>query len=440
MPSTTLEILIKTMVDKAIADLKKTGQATKDLGESGEKSAPSIDSLSSAFTGLNQAVELGIKVYQAVKKVYDETVGSAKELTDEVIDLTRIQGDNTETASRTIQVIDDLGLSYSEFKNALITASRQGLDVSWEGLKRIATEYQSLPSQVERVNFVTKTFGRSSEELGKFLSQNADQLERMAKESKKALVLSDDQLKIAKTNEILKDGIKDSTEALKVQAGINIMAAENVNLLSYKIREQASEELALIQKQQGHALSSEQLNQFYKERWPLIEREIQGQIDAQWATEQNASANNELSIALQNATTKTKELEDAQKSVLEKTAGQFESALRGAGVEGGKLYEALSKLDEIYGTQTKANQELQDNIKTAAESYAKTGDITAWGTALQGVKDQVLGPLNQQIEDNKKKVKELNEELTKLNGRVIRATVLVDYETIGTAPLHRVNP
>ena len=431
MAKTDIEIIIKAIVDQAIDNIKKTDKAVEDLGKSGNKGKSGVTDFSSSVVVLNQALELGMKVYEAAKRIYDETVGSAKNLADEIRELTRVTGDNAETASRMRQVADDVGLSFDNLKTSLVIAAKQGIDVSWESIKRMAGEYQALPSQIDKVNYVTKIFGRNGEELAKVLELDAVQLQKMADGAEKALVLNEALLKQSKANDILKDRIKDSTDAIKVQAGQQIIGIENAQLMNQAITAQAQAELAAIVTEQGHGLSMEQVNKFYAERYPLIRNEIQAELDAQIATANNAAAASNLSIQLQNANQATKDLEEAQKSLLEKTAGQFEGALRGAGVEGEKLLTALGKLDEVYGTQTKANQELQTKIKEAAETYAKTGDIEAWGKALSGVKDQVLGPLNQQIENNKTKIKELNDELTKLNGKKVEITVHTTYTTSG---------
>lgn len=53
-------------------------------------------------------------------------------------------------------------------------AERHGVDVSIEGMRRLAKEYQAKDSAMDRASFLLSTFGRHGMEMGNYLAQCGD--------------------------------------------------------------------------------------------------------------------------------------------------------------------------------------------------------------------------------------------------------------------------
>jgi hypothetical protein len=106
-------------------------------------------------------------------KFLKDSVNQTVEYATEVDNLSRLLGISTEDTSRLIQASDDLFISQEKLQAGLQAATRQGIDVSIEGLKKLADEYKGMPEGVERSEWVLKNFGRSGAEMGKLMEIGA---------------------------------------------------------------------------------------------------------------------------------------------------------------------------------------------------------------------------------------------------------------------------
>jgi hypothetical protein len=181
MADAQLQITIKAR-NQAKAEFDKLDKQVKNLqGQSGvkglNKTLGDLDSKFKSVTGVSlgfatAAGAAGAAVSGLIKFMSDavnETVAYATEIDN----MSRLLGLSTEETSRLVQASDDLFISQETLTSGLQAATRKGIDVSIEGLKRLADEYNSLPAGVTRSKFVLDTFGRSGAEMGKLMEQGA---------------------------------------------------------------------------------------------------------------------------------------------------------------------------------------------------------------------------------------------------------------------------
>ena len=159
--------IILKAVDKASGEINKVTTAGGKLS-AGFKALTGF-SLGAAG-GLAAAGIASQKLYQFIKSSIDETEKYVTSITD----MARVLGMSTEETSRLVQASDDLFISQEKLNVAMLAASRQGIDVSIDGLKKLSGEYLALNEGAARSQFVMKTFGRSGSEMGKLLEIGAD--------------------------------------------------------------------------------------------------------------------------------------------------------------------------------------------------------------------------------------------------------------------------
>ena len=161
-----VDIIIKA-VDKASGEINK-------VKTSGEKLSAGFKSL----TGFSLGAGAAMAAVGAGVKFLQQTVNETVNYATEIDNLSRLLGISTEDTSRLVQASDDLFISQEKLQAGLQAATRQGIDVSIEGLKKLSEQYLALPEGVTRSEFVLKTFGRSGAEMGKLMEVGADGIDK----------------------------------------------------------------------------------------------------------------------------------------------------------------------------------------------------------------------------------------------------------------------
>ena len=437
-----VEITLRAIVDKAIADLKKAGGAVDDLGDSAKSTGKSTFDFSGAMIGLNQALEVGEKIIRAVKVVHDETVGTFINYAAQVRDMARATGESAEQSSRLIQVADDVGIGYDKLKTSLQMAARQGIDTSVESLKALSEEYLTLAPGTERMQFLLDKFGRSGADMGRLMEMGADGIEKLNAGIESGLVLSDEILKQARYNEILTDTYSDLIAQRKIAAGAVLSEGESALMMEGLIQGQ----LALMEAEKeavdGSNMGHWEAAIFKAQHREEAEQLVQAMINEKMAAEENAgaieglaAAEEQAALAIDDVAAAQKGLEQAQQSWLASTANETVSALQGLGVEGQAYKDALIAIDEVMGTNETAEQEHKDAIAKISEEYAKTGDIEAFKTALAGLKNSELPQTTEALEAARSKAKELEDQIIRLRDEAakpieIEVNVTGNYDEI----------
>ena len=231
MADAQLQITIKAR-NQAKAEFDKLDKQVKGLqGQTGvkglNKTLGDLDSKFKSVTGVSlgfatAAGAAGAAVSGLIKFMSDavnETVAYATEIDN----MSRLLGLSTEETSRLVQASDDLFISQETLTSSLQAATRKGIDVSIEGLKKLADEYNSLPEGVTRSKFVLDTFGRSGAEMGKLMEQGAEGIEAATDAINDNLIITDQSMDSIMNYKRSVDNLNDAWFGLKLTIGQQVI-------------------------------------------------------------------------------------------------------------------------------------------------------------------------------------------------------------------------
>ncbi len=231
MADAQLQITIKAR-NQAKAEFDKLDKQVKGLqGQTGvkglNKTLGDLDSKFKSVTGVSlgfatAAGAAGAAVSGLIKFMSDavnETVAYATEIDN----MSRLLGLSTEETSRLVQASDDLFISQETLSTSLQAATRKGIDVSIEGLKKLADEYNSLPAGVTRSKFVLDTFGRSGAEMGKLMEQGAAGIDAATAAIADNMIITQKSMADIMNYKRSVDNLNDSWQGVKYTVGSTVI-------------------------------------------------------------------------------------------------------------------------------------------------------------------------------------------------------------------------
>jgi hypothetical protein len=177
--------------------MKEAAQATNDATKAAQSQVAQVKQTSMSWTDFRSMYQTVLDVVRVGQQVWQATGQEFVNYAEQVKNLSRNIGVTAEDASRLIQVADDVRISYESIGTATKIAQKQGIDVSIEGLKKLAAQYKSLPAGIERSQFLLKTFGKSGLEMGKLMEKGADGIDQMSKAVEGNLVLTKEAIQIS---------------------------------------------------------------------------------------------------------------------------------------------------------------------------------------------------------------------------------------------------
>ena len=204
--------IILQAVDKASAEINKVTTA-------GDKLSAGFKSLTGMSLGAGAAIAGIGAAAKWIKDAVDQTVQYATEIDN----MSRLLGISTEDTSRLVQASDDLFISQEKLSSGLQAATRQGIDVSIDGLKRLSEQYLALPNGVERSTFVLKTFGRSGAEMAKLMEQGADGIDAATAAIADNMVITQKSMTDIMNYKRSVDNLNDSWQGVKYTVGSEII-------------------------------------------------------------------------------------------------------------------------------------------------------------------------------------------------------------------------
>lgn len=242
MPDAQLQILIKARNEaKGAFDSlnKQVGQLQGSSGFGGLSSKiGDLDSKFKSLTGVSlgfaSAAGLAGAAISGVAKFLSESVNETISYATEIDNMSRLLGISTEETSRLVQASDDLFISQETLKGALQAASRQGIDVSIDGLKRLSEQYLALNPGVDRAQFLMKTFGRSGAEMGKLMEQGAEGLDAATSAIADNMVITEDSMDAIISYKQSIDNLNDSWQGVKFTVGQSVIPTLDLLFRSLK--------------------------------------------------------------------------------------------------------------------------------------------------------------------------------------------------------------
>lgn len=166
-------------IKKVNKELDKLGDTAEDTGKQLDDSVGRIDKLMQ-LDAIKQFGTAAANAFGKVKDAMTDMVNEYMDYVEQVEDLTRLTGIEEENASRLIQIADDVRISYDTMSGAMQAATRQGVDVSVEGLMKLSDQYLSMQPGLERSEWLLHTFGRSGAEMGQLLEVGSQGIKEMS--------------------------------------------------------------------------------------------------------------------------------------------------------------------------------------------------------------------------------------------------------------------
>ena len=212
-------------VDRVNKKIKELEGVVKTNKAQLEQSNKSVNVLKGSWTEFRSAYSTVLDAVRVGQQVWAATGGEFIKYAEEVKNLSRNIGVTAEDASRLIQVADDVRISYASLGTALKLAQKQGIDVSAEGLAKLADQYKSLQPGIERTQFLLKTFGKSGMEMGKLMEMGGAGIRKANGEVNDMLVLTEDAIKESDAYQRKLDDLNDSVGALSKSIGKALVPA-----------------------------------------------------------------------------------------------------------------------------------------------------------------------------------------------------------------------
>lgn len=171
-----VEILIKAK-DEASKIIEGVADKFDDLGGSaddlktkgGDAFGEFQDKVAIAMLAINQTIEVGMKIAEATKIVYDGTVGKALAIADEVEKLSRISGEAPENMSALRVAAEEAKVPFDDLYKAMENLNKNGIPPTVDNLVAIADEYVNLQDPLEKAKLLTDNFGAAGDEIAPML-------------------------------------------------------------------------------------------------------------------------------------------------------------------------------------------------------------------------------------------------------------------------------
>ncbi len=476
---------VNTALDKmedeakgAAAGLDKMGDKLKSTGNSADTAGDKFDSLMTAFTGINQAVQLAQQAYAALEGVYDRVITQTVEYAEEVRSLSRAIGATPEEASKLIQAADDVKVSFEDLNTGMNIAIRNGLSPTVAGMGALADEYLAIQDPIKRTEFLLKNFGRSGANLAPLMELGAEGIKELGDAAEETgLVLSKDAIDATREYEIAVDSLTDSWDGFVTVVGLEVIPVinellnqvadsssisnmrEEVGNLAYALRE-----AGVITDTEYNAIMAEAYNRNkttgesidylsgaldtlkgkYADTGAVVdtsaESMIQSSIDAAIAAEginkiklADARAEYEETAAVLNdqlaaAYDNVKDAEDRWRSgVAGQIKGEVEKEFEAGAITVDEYRTALETLDATYGTgfaiEFAMTEQIPDLVRALLEDPQSFVDKAA-------AFENYFMPLDESVKNSKKEVELLQGQLDELERTYIATIRIV---TLGSA-------
>lgn len=366
MADAQLQITIKAR-NLAKAEFDKLDSQVKNLqGQSGisglNKTLGNLDSKFKSVTGVSlgfatAAGAAGMAVSGMVKFLkssIDETVKYATEIDN----MSRLIGLSTEETSRLVQASDDLFISQETLSTSLQAATRKGIDVSIEGLKKLADKYNSLPEGVARSKFALDTFGRSGAEMGKLMEQGAAGIDAATSAIANNLIVTENSMQQIMYYKQSVDNLNDSWMGFKYTIGTEVIPALD---LLFRNLTKGEDDVEIFRE---------------------AERKLENQINA-----------------VNNAFLRSKEWRDMKTKPLQEQLNALREAFYGTAGGANAATDAINRLGnttgQFYGRKNYGN--INDNPNKGNYWYGTGPAFEADGGPVSGGKPYIVGEVGPEL-------------------------------------------
>lgn len=471
-----VEILIKAIVDKAVADLKKTSGAVSDVKASTDKASVGTDKLTGALRGMAGALGVTASLavlINAVKKFSDEALIAASRSQELTAKFNIVFGQSTPKASAELARFgQEVNRSNLELRE--MAADLQAV-LSAMGLNRGEAADYSVELTKLAVDVAAFNNASDADVLIAFRAAMTGEYEPM---KKYGVVLNEAALGAELLSMGIRGGTLAATAAEKAMARYNILMRSTTDAHGMAVREVDSfasvtkglegamldlkvamgtalipqvtalkqeltgllSEIAqvqtytnLVNEAQGYGLITNEiyasgirgLGDKYEYTAEQLEEMIAKHKEENGLLDEGSSNVNELALAMNGLAAAEDEaaaaqvrLEVAQQSWMNSTANQVDSALKNLTLTNEQYMQGLAAVDEVFETNKVQEEEQAARIAAITEEFKKTGDVQAFTDSLGKLKDDYLPDTTEELERTRSKVAEVTEEIRILRGEV----------------------
>lgn len=355
-----------------VADANRVDSSLNGVEKSAKKTSMSVTDMRSAF-------QLAADAARIAGEVWQNTVGTTVELANEVRKYKDITGQSAEESSRLVDVLGHYKIASTSALTATKKLSDEGHQFSIETLARLSDQYNKLGSEVEKTEFLYKTFGKSGKDFAEAMRAGGDAIREISDTVPEYLILTEKQIKAAREYEIALDEMTDSATGLKVAIGNELIPVGNVflKLMQKQIDEgfewqDAIAPLAFIENIQKLkeaqfevSLSSMDMAEGMKELSSASEDTAPALDEVAVSTEDLTKANQDYLSTLGDVTKQNRDFQETEKDL------QLSHI---------KLVEEKEKLEAAWWRDEEAiqavNEKLADNEEAQAENVAAMEDAT----------------------------------------------------------------
>jgi hypothetical protein len=183
----------------------------------------SFKSLTGFSMGAAGGIALATKAIQAGIQYTKEAIEANDKYVTSIVDMARFTGDEVDAMSRLVQVADDAFLSQEALNNAMSIGAKKGLDMSVQGIKDLADQYNALGTQQEKNLLLNENFGRSGIAMGKLLEQGSEGITAQMNAIAENLVVTKESVSITYDYKKSVDSLNDAMDGLEYTVAQNVM-------------------------------------------------------------------------------------------------------------------------------------------------------------------------------------------------------------------------
>jgi len=224
-----LKLIIKALfeggenIDNAKEKIGELGGAAEETEEVGSRSFGDFqDNVAIAMLGINQAIEVGMKLAEAARLAYEGTVGKALEAAGEVEELMRVSGDAPETLSALRLEAEKADVPFDDLYKAMQNLNENGIAPTVDNLVAIADEYVNLQDPLEKAKLLTENFGEAGDEIAPMLENIAGGVKEV---QDAGLIFTEEEIQAAKDYEVALADLGLAFDSFKVKIGKAVIPA-----------------------------------------------------------------------------------------------------------------------------------------------------------------------------------------------------------------------
>ena len=224
-----LRVIIKALfeggenIDNAKEKIGELGGAAEEMEKAGSDSFGEFqDNVAIAMLGINQAIEVGIKLAEAAQVVYENTVGKALSVAGEIEELSRVSGEAPENMSALRVAAEESKVPFDDLYKAMDNLNKNGVPPTIDNLVAIADEYVNLQDPIAQAQLLTENFGSAGDDIAPMLEAIADGVKAV---DDAGLIFTEEEIQAAKDYEAAMAGLKGTWDGFTIAIGQEIIPA-----------------------------------------------------------------------------------------------------------------------------------------------------------------------------------------------------------------------